>query len=121
MKAARTVTNIYSFTLYNLLRKRRTIGKLHMHFSTIGQRCLPRKDMKTDLVQKQRHILFTSKAKRWTSATLTYQVALLNIIYCSHISVKTKPDSNQLHLNKWERYYVTLFLQAEHCGTGIWQ
>lgn len=77
--------------------------------------------MKTDLVQKQGHILFTSKAKRWTSATLTYQVALLHIIYCSHISVKTTPDSNQLHLHKWERYYVALFLQAEHCGTGVWQ
>lgn len=43
------------------------MGKLQMHVSTIVQGCLPRKDLKTDLVQKQWHILFTSKAKRLTS------------------------------------------------------
>lgn len=43
------------------------MGKLHMHLSTIVQGYLPRKDMKTDPVQKQWHILITFKAKWLTS------------------------------------------------------
>lgn len=111
----------HTFNSCNILRKRRTAGKLHTHFSSTVWECLPRKEPKTDLAQKQLHTLFTSEAKRIPQDTLTQQVALLHMICCSHVSLNTALDSNQQHPKEWERYYTILFLKVEHCGVDFWQ